>query len=162
MEKHRHKILVIALLFLYALSYVWYPVKSSDAKAKLPNVEEGVYSLDNVILHAETNPVSIANNYFEKPVFESMEPVYDHRYTVRLNFDLNSLEKLDQQAIDTLEIKATDLETVKKQKIAKKSEESKAKISNFTIILMIFLMILTFVMIYVIRKINKKKKEILS
>jgi hypothetical protein len=160
LEKHRCKILVIALLFLYALPYVWYPVKSSYAKAKLPNEEEEVYSLDYV--HAETNPVSIANYYFEKPVFQSIEPVYDHRYTVRFNVDLNSLEKLDQQAIDTLEIKATDLETVKEQKITKKSEESKAKISNFTIILMIFLMILAFVMIYVIRKTNKKKKEILS
>ncbi|MBU5266687.1 NEAT domain-containing protein [Virgibacillus proomii] len=227
MEKHRHKISVITLLFLYALTYVWYPVKSSDAKAKLPNVEEGVYSLDYVILHAETDSVSIANDYFEKPaiyivhngehyirftlnhsewtkelqapigdsfvdvkviredkkentrvvqfkvdrdltepiefkmhvLIESMEPVYDHRYTVRFNFDLNSLEKLDQQAIDTLEIKEKDFETTKEQKTTKKSKESETKISNFIIIFMVFLMILAFVIIYMIRKTNKKKKE---
>ncbi|MFU0790239.1 NEAT domain-containing protein [Virgibacillus proomii] len=230
MEKHRHKISVITLLFLYAFTYVWYPFKSSDAKAKLPNVEEGVYSLDYVILHAETDSVSIANDYFEKPatyivhngehyirftlnhsawtkelqapigdsfvdvkviredkkentrvvqfkvdrdltepiefkmhvLIESMEPVYDHHYTVRFNFDLDSLEKLDEQSVVNLEIKEEHFKTTKEQKITKEHEESDTKISNLVIILMVCIIVLALVMIYMIRKTNKKKKENLS
>lgn len=139
------------------------PEKSLFAETDIDEIEDGAYSIDYVILHAETESVSIANDYFEKPatlfvedderyiqfplnhshwtkelqaplgddfvhvdiistneeedtrivefkldrdlteplefkmhvLIETLDPVYDNRYTVRFDFDMEGLEQLE-------------------------------------------------------------------
>ena len=147
------------------------PKKGLVAETELDEIEDGVYSIDYVILHAESESVSIANDYFEKPatlfvengekhiqfplnhsqwtkelqaplgdtfvdvnvietneeedtrvvefmldrdlteplefkmhvLIETMDPVYDNRYTVRFDFDIESLEQLENVERKTAE-----------------------------------------------------------
>ena len=143
--------------------FILIPEEKSFGEEGLDDLEDGAYSIEYVILHAETESVSIANDYFEKPatlfiedgekyiqfplnhsqwtkeleaplgdsfehvdvisvdeeedtrivefllerdlsdplefkmhvLIEEMEPVYDHRYTVRFDFDEDTLEPLE-------------------------------------------------------------------
>lgn len=152
---------VIVATFFYVLATVHMP------EAVASNVSDGTYQIDFEMLQAETDSVSIANDYFEKPailtlengvyslqftlnhskwvkelqsanedsfedvhviyedeendrreiafrvdgaisdplflrmhvVIEDMQPAYDHKYSVRLALDLDSIEETDKPAV---------------------------------------------------------------
>lgn len=152
---------VICMLVILSMPYGKAFAETSD----------GTYSLSYEILHAESDSVSIANDYFEKPaillvengekhiqftlnhsqwtkelqaplegsfvdvdvvsenqdedtrivqfkvdedlskplefkmhvLIETMEPVYDHRYTVRFDFDMDSMENVDSTEFQKIE-----------------------------------------------------------
>lgn len=160
------KYLIIGILFLYVFT-VECIAFNTKVQADSTTIEEGTYSIDYVILRAEDDSVSIANDYFEKPanlivqdgeqyiqfllnhsqwtkelqapqgdafvdvdvveedeaedtrlvqfkvdrdlsepvefkmhvLIETMDPVYDHRYTVRFDFNLNSLEETESKEV---------------------------------------------------------------
>lgn len=229
MQKRWSEILKLILVLLYSVSHIWFPVETSYAKSKLPNVEEGVYSLDYVILHAQTDSVSIANDYFEKPAtyivhngkhyirfmlnhsewtkelqsplgdsfvdvkviqenkkentrivqfqldrdltepiafkmhvfIETMDPVYDHRYTVRFDFDLDTLKKLDQQTIEKMDISDEDFLAMeeKDSKVSNKSTEPKESNTLLYGTLLLIALIVFSVVFYKIRKKRSSKEE---
>ncbi|MEI3607541.1 NEAT domain-containing protein [Pseudogracilibacillus sp. SE30717A] len=160
------KYLIIGILFLYVFT-VECIAFNTKVQADSTTIEEGTYSIDYVILRAEDDSVSIANDYFEKPanlivqdgeqyiqfllnhsqwtkelqapqgdafvdvdvveedeaedtrlvqfkvdrdlsepvefkmhvLIETMDPVYDHRYTVRFDFNLDSLEETESKEV---------------------------------------------------------------
>lgn len=162
------------LLFGIALGLVLTSFSMNVAYAD-SDYEDGVYSLEYVILHAENESASMANDYFEKPAYlivengkeqirftlnhsewttelkapsgddfidvevisrdeeedtriiefeleqtlsepvpmqmhvliETMDPVYDHEYTVRFDFDLESLKELDEAEVEALGLDQT-------------------------------------------------------
>ncbi|MFS0645829.1 NEAT domain-containing protein [Siminovitchia sp. 179-K 8D1 HS] len=240
----RNHLRYIAITFaiVVLLGTVFLRPESSFAANNLDSLEDGVYSLDYVILHAETESVSIANDYFEKPAFlivkgdehyirfelnhsewtkelqsplgdsfvdvhvisedkeentrvvqfkvdrdlqepvefkmhvliESMDPVYDHRYTVRFSFDLESLKELEEKEIEKLEIKETDfVDQEKKAEAAEAKEKTKTnseaksdsetKYNSGLITVTITVVVLLALMILIIwRNKNKKDKEIVK
>lgn len=153
--------------------WLFIPAGISNAQTAIEELEDGAYAIDYVILHAETESVSIANDYFEKPailyveddkkyiqfplnhskwtkelqapsgddfvdvdvidqdekedtrvvefkldqdlteplefkmhvLIETMDPVYDHRYTVRFDFDTESLESLEDEVREPPKVK---------------------------------------------------------
>ncbi|GIN97219.1 hypothetical protein J6TS1_30890 [Siminovitchia terrae] len=231
--------IAVTFIIVVLLGIVFLRPESSFAANDLDSLEDGVYSLDYVILHAETESVSIANDYFEKPAFlivkgdehyirfelnhsewtkelqsplgdsfvdvhvisedkekntrivqfkvdrdlqgpiefkmhvliESMDPVYDHRYTVRFSFDLKSLKELEEKEIEKLEIKETDfIDPEKKAEATDGKDETKtnsgaksggeAKYNTVLITVTITVVVLLALMILIIwRNKNKKDKE---
>lgn len=151
---------VTKLMGIIILLFAILPITKVSAENQL---EDGIYSIDYVVLHAETDSASIANDYFDKPatlyiedgekyieftlnhskwikelqfpinnefehvnivdenvekdlrtiqfkldqdidsivemkmhvLIEEMEPVYDHRYTIRLDFNSDAVELLE-------------------------------------------------------------------
>ncbi|MBD8004171.1 NEAT domain-containing protein [Bacillus norwichensis] len=235
----RNNIRKIAVTFIIVvlLGIVFLRPESSFAANDLDSLEDGVYSLDYVILHAETESVSIANDYFEKPAFlivkgdehyirfelnhsewtkelqsplgdsfvdvhvisedkekntrivqfkvdrdlkepvefkmhvliESMDPVYDHRYTVRFSFDLESLKELEEKEIEKLEIKETDFVDQEQKTEAAEAKDntnseaksdSETKYNTVLISVTITVVVLLALFILIIwRNKNKKDKE---
>src|SRR5699024_4845675 len=162
---------------------------------ELDDLEDGAYSIEYVILHAETESVSIANDYFEKPatlfiengeryiqfplnhsqwtkelqsplgdsfehvdvisvdeeedtriveflldrdlsdplefkmhvLIEEMEPVYDHRYTVRFDFDENTIEPLEN--VERPESEVTNEDTTETSETSEADEKDVAATS---------------------------------
>lgn len=225
--KHgNHSFLKAALIFIILFVMVF----STNMKTSLANetvLEDGVYSLDYVVLQAQNESASIANDYFDKPatlfvkdgekyirftlnhsewvkelqaplgdsfidvqvvnedkaedkrdvqfkveqdleelielkmhiVIESMEPVYDHRYTARLDFDLDSLQENTDLTLDDLQYEdqsesASNDET--KSDDAEKADEE-SSISNVIWIVVIAIVFLAIVILLFI-KIRKKKE----
>ncbi|MBS4207899.1 heme uptake protein IsdC [Bacillus sp. FJAT-50079] len=173
MQQKNIRAMRIAIICLYMFTLFFMPQGKVLAQSDLDSLEEGAYSIDYVILHAQTESVSIANDYFEKPatlyvedgkryiqfplnhsewtkelqspfgdtfvdvvvisedkeantrvvefeldrdlseplefkmhvLIESMEPVYDHRYTVRFDFDPTSIERLENAELRSEQVR---------------------------------------------------------
>lgn len=206
------------------------PLDKTFAETGFNELEEGVYSLNYVILHAETESVSIANDYFEKPatlfvedgekyiqfalnhsqwtkelqapladsfvdvdvisedeeedtrivefkldrdlsnplefkmhvLIETLEPVYDHRYTVRFDFDSESIEKLEnaESRSEQPRTEAKPAEQVEEQEVAAVNEEhhqedTSKNINNSLTIIIVILIIIGIIAYVVFRKKGK-------
>ena len=169
-----------------------FTIEAKSFGEELDDLEDGAYSIEYVILHAETESVSIANDYFEKPatlfiedgeryiqfplnhsqwtkeleaplgdsfehvdvisvdeeedtriveflldrdlsdplefkmhvLIEEMEPVYDHRYTVRFDFDEDTIEPLDNVERPESEVTNEDTAEADEKDIAAASVEN--------------------------------------
>ncbi len=231
--------IAITFIMVILLGTVFLRPESSLAASGLDSLKDGVYSLDYVILHAETDSASIANDYFEKPailivrgeehyirfelnhsewtkelqfplgdsfvdvhvigedkeentrvvqfkvdrdlqepikfkmhvLIESMDPVYDHRYTIRFSFDLESLEELEEKEIEKLEIKESDFVDPEKKAEAteakdktktnsetKSGSETKYNTSLITVTITV-VVLLALIILIIWRNKNKKDKE---
>jgi heme-binding NEAT domain protein len=211
------------------------PEANLHAETDLDGIEDGAYSIDYVILHAETESVSIANDYFEKPatlfleagkkyiqfslnhsqwtkelqapigdtfvdvdvigtnkeedtrvvefmldrdlteplefnmhvLIETLEPIYDHRYTVRFDFDVDSLEQLknverkaSEDNVDTEMVVDNEVQTEVETTTA--ADEVPNEASNsilFWMITGIILVIAGGVFVYLIWKRSTKNKK---
>lgn len=183
------------------------------ANRSVNDLKDGAYTIDYVILHAETDSASIANDYFEKPatiyvegdkryiqfplnhsewtkelqaplgdsfvdvdvisvnekedirvvefeldrelssplefkmhvLIEEMEPVYDHRYTVRFDFDESSIDLTENAP--------------KREGKMKINEKSSFPVIVMTIIVSV-VVIATLILVFINRR--KKIKNILE
>lgn len=239
--KRKTSSLISTFIFLIGLCMFFFiPEKSLFAETDLDDIQDGAYSIDYVILHAETESVSIANDYFEKPatlfvengekyiqfplnhsqwtkelqaplgddfvhvdvistneeedtrvvefkldrdlteplefkmhvLIETMDPVYDNRYTVRFDFDIESLEQLENverrisEGDDTIESMADNEDEIKedngdRNQVLTADHENSDKSSNSLFLWLIAgtsLLILFGIFGYFIRK-NKKSEE---
>lgn len=215
----------VAFVFMTVLAIIFsINVQTSFANEQ---IEDGVYSLEYVVLHAQNESASIANDYFEKPAtlfvkdgekyvrmtinhsewvkelqaplgdsfvdvqvvnenqtedkrevqfkveqdlhepiefkmhihIESMDPVYDHRYTVRLDFDLDSLQENTELTLDDLKYEdptGNDSNNESDNTDAQKTDEQSSA-SNLIWIVIIAIVFLA-VVIFLFIKIRKKKE----
>lgn len=230
------KVISLPLIVIFMFSIVFLPNDGVSARTEMEN---GTFTIDYVILRADNDSVSIANDYFEKPAtliaengeqyiqfwinhagwvkelqaplgdgfvdvdvveedeaedkrliqfkverdlsepmefkmhvyIDSMEPVYDHRYTVRFQFYTDSMQKTDPveifraahtetenqevQAVETDEnSEQTSVETIGEN--AEFSDDS----SNIALMSYIALFIIIgLVAIFIIGKRKRKKEE---
>ncbi len=217
------KYLTIGILLLYLIT-IECIASNINIHAASTTIEEGTYSIDYVILRAEDDSVSIANDYFEKPanlivqdgeqyiqfllnhsqwtkelqapkgdsfvdvtvveedeeedtrlvqfkvdrdfsepiefkmhvLIETMDPVYDHRYTVRFDFDLDSLAEAEPKEVfiedDQDKASAND-------DGAKEQQDDDNSTSTISITLAITLIITTILFAIVLWRTFKKNKS---
>lgn len=214
---------MIGLLFLNIFTFVAIsPLVNVEAASS--EVEDGTYSMDYVILRAEDESVSIANDYFDKPatlivedgeeyiqfsinhsewtkeleaplddtfvhvdvieeyeaedtrlvqfkvdrnlsdplefkmhvLIEEMEPVYDNRYTVRFDFDLDSLEEIAAKEIFVSEESDQEEAATGGNEEDQNDDKSNSTISiTFAIVLVVFTILIAIVLW---RTFKKRKK----
>jgi len=220
----KHSLSKVFFVFMAALAIVFSNVQTSFASEPL---DDGVYSLEYVVLHAQNDSVSIANDYFEKPAtlfvkngetfvrftinhsqwvkelqaplgnsfvdvqvvsedksndlrevqfkvdsdlnkplelkmhvyIETMDPVYDHRYTVRLDFDLDSLQENKELTLSDLQYEnpAGNKSTDESKKVDAEKADEQSSASNMIWIVIITVVFLA-VIIFLFIKIRKKKE----
>ncbi len=211
--------------------FILIPEEKSFGEEGLDDLEDGAYSIEYVILHAETESVSIANDYFEKPatlfiedgekyiqfplnhsqwtkeleaplgdsfehvdvisvdeeedtriveflldrdlsdplefkmhvLIEEMEPVYDHRYTVRFDFDEDTLEPLENVERPESEITNEDTTEADEEEVAAANDtndDSDESSSNNALWIMIGTIVVVVVglIVYLILRKSKNKQ----
>ncbi|MBO1004054.1 NEAT domain-containing protein [Pseudogracilibacillus auburnensis] len=67
MEKKTTRLIGVCMILYCICTLMLIPVKKSFAETSLNDLEDGAYSIEYDILHAENDSVSIANDYFDKP-----------------------------------------------------------------------------------------------
>ena len=211
--------------------FILIPEEKSFGEEGLDDLEDGAYSIEYVILHAETESVSIANDYFEKPatlfiedgekyiqfplnhsqwtkeleaplgdsfehvdvisvdeeedtriveflldrdlsdplefkmhvLIEEMEPVYDHRYTVRFDFDEDTLEPLENVERPESEQTKEDTSEADEEEVAAENatnDDSDESSSNNALWIMIGTIVVVVVglIVYLILRKSKNKQ----
>lgn len=199
------------LIGIIILLFALLPTFSVSAENQLA---DGIYSIDYVVLHAETDSASIANDYFDKPatlyiengdkyieftlnhskwikelqfprnnkfehvnivdenvekdlrtiqfkldqdiqsivemkmhvLIEEMEPVYDHRYTIRLDFDSDSIDLLE------------DAKERVKESIVEPNEQTNDDNHMKSIVMIISILVFISILIFISLKLFKRKK----
>ena len=74
-------------------------------------------------------------------VIKDMEPAYDHKYTVRLNFDVDTMQETDAPAV-----------------VVPSSESTTDKGTGNNVILYILIAVLAIAIVMIVRKFNSSKK----
>lgn len=222
------------LIFILTVSFsiLFLNVKQVVAETDLQKIEDGVYSMDYVILHAQNDSASIANDYFEKPAYlivregeryirfeinhsnwtkelqaplgdefidvqvisedekedtrvvqfkldrdlneplefkmhvliETMDPVYDHRYTIRFDFDMESLKELEESEIELLNLADRDFKKATSNENTDEESESKEANSEssfpiLTVSVFTVLIIGGAIFIYIFKKKQKESNQ---
>lgn len=208
--------------------FIFSPIQNAFAETSLDQLAEGAYSIEYVILHAETDSVSIANDYFEKPatlyiengerfiqfplnhsqwtkelqaplgdsfvdvdvisedeeadvrvvefkldrglteplefkmhvLIEEMEPVYDHRYTVRFDFDESSIKLLEDAPVrETKQVTEfmKEVDDSESEKVVAHDHIDDSSTSNtISITMVVILVVITVLIIFIL--FNRRKK----
>ena len=92
-------------------------------------------------------------------LIETMEPVYDHRYTVRFDFDIDSLEEIISTDIKKKEVDSESTELAADKKNEKEEDNPKTGLRSLITILIIILAVSLLVIIRRWRAIVSNKKS---
>ena len=92
-------------------------------------------------------------------LIETMEPVYDHRYTVRFDFDLDSVEEIISTDIKKMEVDSESTELAADKNNEKEEENPKSGFRSLITILIIILAVSLLVIIRRWRAIVSNKKS---
>lgn len=217
------------ILLLYVLNFIIFtPIHHTLAESDVDNLEDGAYSIEYVILHAETDSASIANDYFEKPatlyvegderfiqfalnhsqwtkelqapsgddfvdvdvisvdeeedirvvefeldrdlsepiefkmhvLIEEMEPVYDHRYTVRFDFDESSMELIEDAPERPTKMEEEGTEDKEEEAAVAEASQDNNNDSTNMIVWISIVTLVVFVIILFVLFIRKKQKKV--